>query len=128
MACQVMDPGVGITFNETVRYQNEDDGKIYLATSPLTMYDTYFESYYNNEWHIRVDYSRVITVNVTFVAFGVNDTVEVFDGPWRKNLLLMYLSKKSSRGSDEVTSSGFQVIFSGYLQVFYFTLAHFFHW
>lgn len=109
---KVMDRNVGITFNETVRFRHENTGEIQLATSPVTMYDTYIYSYYYNEFHIRVDYNMRITLNVSFVAFGINDTLEVFDGPWSKNVLKQYIAKKSSSGKATVKSSGFQVCFS----------------
>ena len=109
-----MDAGIGVTYGETVRYRYEETGELFLSTSPLIVYDTYFERYYYNEWHIRVDFGKKIVLNVSFVGYGNNDTVEIFDGPWTRNNLLdnLYTMMKQddAQHTDKViTTTGFQV-------------------
>lgn len=108
-----MDPGLATTYNETVRFRYENSGQFFLNSSPLTVFDTYIQSFYYNEWHIRVDYSRRIQMTLTFLGVGAKDQAEVIDGPWKAGYLLdiAYTRNVSSPSimTSDVTSSGFQV-------------------
>ncbi|ELT92799.1 hypothetical protein CAPTEDRAFT_228056 [Capitella teleta] len=111
---QVVDPGIAETYSEIVRYRYVNSGEFTLSESPVTKLETYLDSYYYNEWHVRVDFSRRIRMTLSFLGVDGNDTTNVYDGPWVMSHLLEVLYHRSVDGEmvpmkKTVVSTGFQL-------------------
>ncbi len=114
-----MDPGLGVTMNETEFIEANDtiySGYISLATTPVARFETYEKGFYYTQWHIKADVIKRILVTGIYRAHDneKDDRLEFYDGPWEKNNLLEYYYYKATlHGMNQtvgVRTKGFQVI------------------